>query len=53
VDVFEHVERAEADEILVTPTLLKLTPSPPARIVGTLNDAPLVRKVLGLSEATT
>jgi circadian clock protein KaiB len=37
VDLLEHPERALADGIVVTPTLLKLVP-PPARVVGNLSD---------------
>jgi circadian clock protein KaiB len=48
VDVFEEPERAFADGIFMTPTLLKLSPSPPRRIVGTLYPALPVLLALGL-----
>ena len=38
VDVFREPMRALADGILMTPTLIKLSPSPARRIVGTLSD---------------
>ena len=38
IDVFRKPERALADGILMTPTLIKLSPSPVRRIVGTLSD---------------
>lgn len=48
VDVFRDPKRALADGILMTPTLLKLAPSPARRIVGTLSDAQPVLLALGL-----
>jgi circadian clock protein KaiB len=38
VDVLDTPLRALADGILVTPTLARLAPSPPVRIVGNLDD---------------
>jgi circadian clock protein KaiB len=38
VDVLEHPERAEADRILATPTLIKRLPPPLRRIIGDLSD---------------
>ena len=37
VDVFREPKRALADGIFMTPTLVKLAPSPVRRIVGTLS----------------
>lgn len=48
VDVFENPARAVAEGIRMTPTLLKLTPSPARRIVGTLVDVDRVLHTLGL-----
>jgi circadian clock protein KaiB len=48
VDVFENPARAVAEGIRMTPTLLKLTPAPPRRIVGTLVDLDRVLHTLGL-----
>jgi circadian clock protein KaiB len=48
VDVFEHPEKALADKVRMTPTLLKLSPRPLRRIVGTLNQTKLVLTALGL-----
>ena len=39
VDLLVHPRRALADGIIVTPTLLKLSPLPVQRIVGDLSDA--------------
>ena len=48
VDVFFEPKRALADGILMTPTLLKLTPAPVRRIVGTLSQRAPVLHALGL-----
>jgi len=49
VDVFREPERALADRILMTPTLVKLAPTPaPRRIVGTLSRTQPVFQALGL-----
>ena len=49
VDVFREPKRALADGILMTPTLVKLAPSPaPKRIVGTLSQTQPVLQILGL-----
>ena len=39
VDLLKHPERALADGIIVTPTLLKLWPLPVQRVIGNLSDA--------------
>jgi circadian clock protein KaiB len=51
VDVFRAPERAKADDVRMTPTLLKIEPSPTQRIVGTLGDTEQVSRVLGLDFA--
>ena len=48
VDVFREPERALSDGILMTPTLVKLAPSPVRMIVGTLSQTPTVLLALGL-----
>lgn len=48
VDVFKNPQRALADGIFMTPTLIKLAPSPVRRIVGTLSQTQLVLQTLGL-----
>ena len=47
VNVLEHPERALADGIIVTPTLLKLSPPPIQRMVGDLSDRAQVLLTLG------
>ena len=48
VDVFRKPDRALADGILMTPTLVKLAPTPLRRIVGTLSQTNTVLATLGL-----
>lgn len=48
VDVFRAPERALADGVFMTPTLLRLSPSPPRKIVGTLSDTPTLLQALDL-----
>jgi circadian clock protein KaiB len=48
VDVFRQPKRALTEGIFLTPTLVKLAPSPARRIVGTLKDTDVVLQALGL-----
>ena len=48
VNVFRHPERALADGIFMTPTLVKLAPAPVRRIVGTLSRTQPVLEALSL-----
>lgn len=47
VDVLDDPVRALTDGILVTPTLVKIAPSPVCRIIGNLSDARRVLALLG------
>ncbi|HXG71199.1 MAG TPA: circadian clock KaiB family protein [Gemmatimonadaceae bacterium] len=47
IDMLEHPLRAIADGIIVTPTLLKLSPLPVQRIVGNLSDTAHMLVTLG------
>jgi circadian clock protein KaiB len=38
IDVLEQPHLAEADRVLVTPTLIKQVPPPPRRVLGDLSD---------------
>jgi circadian clock protein KaiB len=49
VDVFRKPERALADRIFLTPTLVRLAPFPVRTIVGTLSQTQLVLEALGLN----
>ena len=46
VDVFLQPDLALADRVLMTPMLVKLSPLPQARIVGTLSGASALLKAL-------
>ena len=46
VDLLKHPKRALADGIIVTPTLLKLSPLPVQRVIGNLSDTKQVLQAL-------
>jgi circadian clock protein KaiB len=48
VDVFQQPLRAQADDVMMTPTLLKLEPLPVTRIVGSLRQHHLALQALRL-----
>jgi circadian clock protein KaiB len=48
VDVFREPERALAESIFMTPTLVVLTPPPVRKIVGTLSQTQIMLQALGL-----
>jgi circadian clock protein KaiB len=51
IDVLNEPKRAIADGILMTPTLIKVSPTPVRKFVGTLSDAKPVLQALGLGLA--
>lgn len=53
VDVLAEPARALADRIVVSPTLLRMAPTPVVRVVGNLSDLAAVRRALGLPEPPT
>ena len=48
VDVLRRPERAMADGIFMTPALVKLTPAPIVRVIGTLTRTEATLQALGL-----
>jgi circadian clock protein KaiB len=48
IDVFKDPQRALADGVFMTPTLIKRWPLPVRRIVGTLSQTEIVVQALGL-----
>jgi len=48
IDLMAHPQRAFADGIIVTPTLLKFSPLPIQRVIGTLSDTNQVLVALAL-----
>ncbi len=53
VDVLLEPKRALADGVFMTPTLLKLSPGPVCKIVGTLSNAMPVLQALGTQDITS
>jgi circadian clock protein KaiB len=51
VDVYQSPQRALAESVLMTPTLIKIAPSPDCKIVGTLSQTPIVLQMLGLESS--
>ncbi len=49
VDVFREPKRALDDRICMTPTLVKVSPAPGRRIVGTLSQPEPLLQALGLN----
>lgn len=50
IDCLSQPARTLEDGVIVTPTLLKLTPAPRATVIGTLGDAADLRAILGSYE---
>ena len=48
VDVQQEPARGARDGILVTPTLLKLSPPPPCRVLGNLKNHEALSRLLGI-----
>lgn len=51
VDFLHDAKRAFADGVIVTPTLVKLTPPPVRKIIGTLRETMSVLTALGIGTA--
>ena len=48
IDVLQNPEPGSREGVLVTPTMIKLAPSPVRRIIGNLKDTEALISVLGL-----
>ncbi|MEO1268660.1 MAG: circadian clock KaiB family protein [Myxococcota bacterium] len=53
VDVLEEPDRAEADKIMATPTLIKVLPPPMRKIIGDLSEEPRVLLALDIEVVET
>ena len=53
VDVLREPRRALQDGVVMTPTLIKLAPAPPRRVVGTLSQSQPLLAALGLRDEAT
>jgi circadian clock protein KaiB len=49
VDLYEHPEAAAGEQVVAAPTLVKLLPAPPRRVIGDLSDRARVLASLGLA----
>ena len=52
IDISQHPEHANPEEIAVTPTLIKQLPLPLCKIIGDLSDIELVLAGLDIAAAT-
>lgn len=48
IDLYQQPERAAEEDIIVAPTLVRVSPPPPTRLVGDLSDRRLVVRELDL-----
>ncbi len=48
LNIAEHVALARTDQIIVSPTLLRLAPLPQRRFIGDLSDLNRLRRALGM-----
>jgi circadian clock protein KaiB len=48
VDVQKEPARGARDGIIVTPTLLKISPAPPCRVLGNLKNREALSRLLGI-----
>lgn len=53
VDVYQHPEQARRDQVVATPTLVKLLPQPMRRFIGDLSDANRLLARLGLATSSS
>jgi circadian clock protein KaiB len=53
INVHESPALAETFKVMITPTLIKLSPAPELRIVGDLSDRGAVLKALALADGRT
>ncbi len=52
IDVFSQPDRALADSIFMTPTLVRLSPVPARRMVGALSNPELMVRTFGIEPPT-
>ncbi len=48
LNIADHVDLARSDQIIASPTLLRLTPLPQRRFIGNLSDLDRLRQSLGV-----
>jgi circadian clock protein KaiB len=47
IDIFKHPQRALADQIYLTPTLIRIAPAPVRRVIGTLSEKQPLLEAIG------
>ncbi|MCB9948606.1 MAG: circadian clock protein KaiB [Rhodospirillaceae bacterium] len=52
IDILEQPERAEEENLLATPTLIKVVPPPIRRVIGDLSNLRAVAEALGLDRSS-
>ena len=52
LNIAEHLERARADQVVASPTLIRIAPLPPRRFIGDLSNIDRLRVSLGLAIPT-
>lgn len=52
IDIYQQTKLAEHENVVVVPTLIKIRPLPPRRLVGDLTDEEKVLSVLELTAST-
>jgi len=51
LDIAEHVAMARADQVVASPTLIRMAPLPQRRFIGDMSDTRRVALALGLPES--
>lgn len=51
LDIADNVETARADQVIASPTLIRMAPLPRRRFVGDMSDTESLRLALGLKKA--
>ena len=51
IDVIQHPDQAEQNQVAATPTLVRVWPQPMRRIVGSLENVESVLRILGISDS--
>lgn len=51
IDIYQHPNLATADQVIASPTLLRIRPLPMVRLLGDLADTAAVLTTLGISPA--
>jgi circadian clock protein KaiB len=50
LNIADHVKAARRDQIVASPTLIRIAPLPQRRFIGDLSDAEQLRRLLGIAK---